>query len=164
MEAPAVPARAEGASGAYQKPPQAILDVLNAPAAPLVSLNPTRTTALLVQTERYPSIADLATPMLKLAGLRIDPRSNGPHRPPRVIDLKLLDLKTLETTAVVYPGRNAPKGSPHPHLSMPVWSPDGTKFAFTSTTKDNIELWIGQARSGKATLKSLRTSGNRRFR
>ncbi len=48
----------------YQKPPQAILDVLHAPPAPALSLNPTRDTLMLIQTMRYPGIAELAKPQL----------------------------------------------------------------------------------------------------
>ena len=35
---------------------------------------------LLVQGVRYPPITELAQPMLRLAGLRINPNTSGPHR------------------------------------------------------------------------------------
>src|SRR5271157_1657402 len=63
----------------YEKPPQAILDVLNAPIAPLMNLSPARDVALLYTPLLYPPIADLAQPMLRLAGVRINPANNGPH-------------------------------------------------------------------------------------
>ena len=44
----------------YQKPPKEILDILNAPALPALSVNPTRTYATLSQSERYPSIAEVS--------------------------------------------------------------------------------------------------------
>ena len=65
----------------YQKPPPEVLDVLNAPVTPSVSLSPTRDRLLLVDRERYPSIRELAQPMLGLAGVRINPQNRGPHRP-----------------------------------------------------------------------------------
>src|SRR5580704_7255571 len=65
----------------YQKPPQEILDVLNAPAPPLISVNPSRDYVMLMQPLRYPPIAEVAKPMLRLAGLRIDIHTNGPHLP-----------------------------------------------------------------------------------
>src|ERR1022692_3037658 len=65
----------------YQKPPQEILDVLNAPPPPAISVNPSRDYAILMQPLRYPPIAEVAQPMLRLAGLRIDIRTNGPHLP-----------------------------------------------------------------------------------
>src|SRR6202451_1219251 len=63
----------------YQKPPKEVLDILNAPATPTLSVNPTKTYASLSQAARYPSIAEVSEPMLRLAGMRIDPRTNGLH-------------------------------------------------------------------------------------
>src|SRR5262249_29315655 len=63
----------------YRKAPPAIAAVLDAPPTPVVSVSPARDHLLLVQGVRYPPIADLAEPMLRLAGLRINPRTNGPH-------------------------------------------------------------------------------------
>src|SRR5437588_335710 len=44
----------------YLKPPQAILDVLNAPEPPQVSVSPTQDTMLMSTQLRYPPIADVA--------------------------------------------------------------------------------------------------------
>src|SRR5262252_8731431 len=63
----------------YQKPPKAVLDVLEAPTTPTLSLNPALNFALQAQLIRYPSIAELSQPMLRLAGLRINPKTNGLH-------------------------------------------------------------------------------------
>src|SRR5205807_506736 len=73
----------------YLKPPQAIRDVLDAPPPPAVSVSPTRGHVLLLHTIRYPALADAASPMLRLAGLRINPRTNGPHLPPLIHGLTL---------------------------------------------------------------------------
>ena len=54
----------------YQQPPKAVREVLDVPASPTVSLSPTRDKMLLVESSRYPSIAQLAQPMLRLAGWR----------------------------------------------------------------------------------------------
>ena len=67
---------------AYQTPPREVLDVLNAPATPTVLLSPAHDRYLLIDRERYPSISELAQPMLGLAGLRINPQNRGPHRLP----------------------------------------------------------------------------------
>ena len=76
----------------YQKPPKEILDILNAPALPALSVNPTRTYATLSQAARYPSIAEVSAPMLRLAGIRIDPRTNGLHLAPYSISITLVKL------------------------------------------------------------------------
>src|SRR5215204_4808192 len=64
----------------YKKPPKEVLDILNAPVTPGASISPTRDNMLLTKALRYPPLADLAQPMLRLAGRRINPASNSPHR------------------------------------------------------------------------------------
>ena len=64
----------------YKKPPKEVLDVLNAPVTPTASISPTRANILLSTGLRYPPLADLSQPMLRLAGRRINPASNSPHR------------------------------------------------------------------------------------
>src|SRR5215468_11209690 len=64
----------------YKKPPKEVLDILNAPVTPGASVSPTRDNMLLATGLRYPPLADLAQPMLRLAGNRINPASNSPHR------------------------------------------------------------------------------------
>src|SRR5437868_7899532 len=73
----------------YQRPPKAVTDVLDAPPPPAVVVTPTREHLLLVQGVRYPSIAEVAAPMLRLAGLRINPRTNGPHLPSRIVGMTI---------------------------------------------------------------------------
>lgn len=127
----------------YQKAPQPIHDLLNAPPAPLVLDSPKSDQLLVVDRLQYPPIADLAQPMLRLAGLRIDPASNGRHHPPRLVGLSLVDVTNGTTRKI--------KGlPPNPYFSLPVWSPDGKQFAFTNITPQGIELWLGDAASAKA--------------
>src|SRR5260370_41496400 len=64
----------------YKKPPKEVLDVLNAPATPQASISPTRDAMLLSTSLRYPPLADLTQPMLRIAVFRINPASNSPHR------------------------------------------------------------------------------------
>ncbi len=125
----------------YQKPPREILDVLNAPATPRAIVNPTHTHALLVEPLRYPPIAVVGQPMLRLAGLRINPMNNGPHRANLDISMALLNIGDGSQTKIQLPA--AAK------TSTPRWSPDGKQFAFTNTTESAIELWVGDVASGR---------------
>lgn len=127
------------AQSAYQKPPQNVLDILNAPTTPSLILNPTRDTLLMARTERYPSIADVSRPMLRLAGYRLDPRTNGPHMPTRVTELSILPVTGGEPRAVPLP-----PGA----VSFPDWSPNGQQFVVTVTGDDGIGLWLGDLASG----------------
>ncbi len=126
----------------YQRAPKAIADVLDAPTQPEALLSPTRTHLLLVQSARYPTIAELSEPMLRLAGLRINPATSGPHAPPRVVGLTLLEIDGGKRTKI-----DVPDGS---RLGMPEWSPDGQRLAFTRTTADAVELWTADVASGAA--------------
>ena len=68
------------AQNGYQKPPREIMDVLDAPAPPLTSISPAKDKIALLEPLRYPPITELAQPMLRLAGLRINPNTTGQHR------------------------------------------------------------------------------------
>jgi dipeptidyl aminopeptidase/acylaminoacyl peptidase len=125
---------------AYRKPPRAVLDILDAPPPPSASVSPTGEHVLFVQSDRYPPIADLAEPTLRLAGLRINPRTNGPARPPRVSGITLVALgKNAKQTIELPPGK----------IGFPVWSPNGKHFAVAATTETGIGLWLADAAAGK---------------
>ena len=67
----------------YQKAPQPISDILSARPTPLVQVSPDGKWLLAADRLLYPPVSDLAQPMLRLAGLRINPATNGRHHPPR---------------------------------------------------------------------------------
>src|SRR4051812_14066610 len=126
----------------YQKPPQAVLDVLNAPVPPTGALSPTREYMLLAQGVRYPPLKELAQPMLRLAGLRINPNTTGPHRTNYFVALSLKKVSDGSERKV-----ELPAGA---RAGFPVWSADGRRFAFTNTTPTGIELWVGDPASARA--------------
>jgi dipeptidyl aminopeptidase/acylaminoacyl peptidase len=125
----------------YRKPPKVITDILESPAPPITLVSPTRDHVLVIDSMRHPPIADLAQPMLRIAGLRINPATNGRHHPPRHIGLRMITIADGKETRLATPA-NA-------WLSVPVWSPDGRRFAFTNTTANTIQLWIGDAARGE---------------
>lgn len=126
----------------YRKPPPAIVRVLEAPPTPQVSMDPTRTVLVLVDRVVLPPIADLAQPMLRLAGDRMNPATNGPHGPRRYSGYTIKRISDGEEMRVSLPAEA--------NVSMPIWSPDGRRFAFTLTKADGIELWVADARTGRA--------------
>jgi len=125
----------------YRKPPKAVLDVLDAPASSLVSVSPARDKMIVATPARYPSIAELAEPMLRLAGSRINPKTNGPHNSMRIVKLTLKNIVDGKETPLALP--------PGAKMGMPEWSNDGKQFAATNTTANGVELWIGDAATGK---------------
>jgi hypothetical protein len=108
----------------YKKPPKEIMDVLNAPSIPTVSVSPTRDRMALLEPLRYPSIAELAQPMLRIAGLRINPNTNGQHRQPYAVSLKLKNIPMARRRRLLFqPVRRSCSRSGRPTAS--IW-PQGT--------------------------------------
>lgn len=126
----------------YQKPPKVITDILESPALPTVVVSPTHDRMIVINSLRHPSVADLAQPMLRIGGLRINPATNGRHHPTRHVSLTILNISDKKETKVVVPA--------NPLLSVPIFSPDGRRFAFTNTTRSSTDLWIGDSASGAA--------------
>jgi dipeptidyl aminopeptidase/acylaminoacyl peptidase len=136
----------------YQKPPKEVLDILNAAPTPMPLLSPARDRLLLVENERYPSISELAEPMLRLAGERINPNTNGLHRPSRILGLSLLDIADGKATTIQLPaGASLSMASSGSAMrgGESSWSADGRYVAFTNTLTDRIELWILETASGR---------------
>jgi dipeptidyl aminopeptidase/acylaminoacyl peptidase len=129
------------AQSGYLKPSKAILDVLNAPGTPTPSVNPTKTHVLFLQTVRNPTIADLAKPMLRIAGLRIDPANSGPHLTAYGYGPYLQKIDGGQITKLELPAKVA--------LTGLNWSPDGRFFSVMNHTATNIELWIGETATGR---------------
>jgi dipeptidyl aminopeptidase/acylaminoacyl peptidase len=139
----AAPAKASG----YSQPPQAILDIMRAPSPPSPYLNPTHDRMLLVAWEDYPSIARVARPYLRLAGVRVEPGNHSKHDTPGGYGItaaarsyELLRLSDGVTTPVKLPLGGCP--------GAPVWSADGRRFAFQNVADDSVELWLGDAETG----------------
>jgi dipeptidyl aminopeptidase/acylaminoacyl peptidase len=131
------------AQGLYKQPSKAIMDVLNAPAIPTVSVSPVRDRIALLEPLRYPPISELAQPMLRLAGLRINPNTNGQHRQPYSVSMKLKNIADGHETAVTFPG-----GA---QIISPQWSPDGKYIAAGNVAPAGVELWIIDTATAKAT-------------
>ena len=137
--------------GGYQKPPQPVLDVLNAPPIPVTILSPPRNALLVLRGDPYPPISDLAAPMLRLAGTRLNPRTNGPHRASYWRSLSYLPLSGGAEAKI----GGIPEGA---RIGTVVWSIDGKRFAFTNTIPDQgVELWVGTV----ATRSARRIEGAR---
>ncbi len=128
----------------YQQPPAPIADILDARPTPTVSLSPDRATLALYDRANLPPIAELAEPMLRLAGYRINPRNNGPANS-RVSWLTGLSFQPVAGG----PARavQLPDGA---RFMSPGWSPDGRSVAFLMDAPTGLELWVADVASGQA--------------
>lgn len=129
----------------YQTPPKEIAAIVDAPGNPFVIPSPDGQTLLIVERPALPSIQEVAQPELKLAGLRINPRTNGPTQSRTAYYKKLL-FKNLASMKE-YPLTGLPAAA---RISDLDWSLDSGKLAFTVTRPDGIELWIAYSADGKA--------------
>src|SRR5262245_2673842 len=105
----------------YQKPPREILEAMNAPATPTARLSPAHDWMALGRPRSSPLIAELARPMLRIAGMRIDPGNNALRSGLETESLTLVKLDGTRTMEVKLP--------PNPRISWFEFSPDGTRFA-----------------------------------
>jgi len=125
----------------YKKPPKEVLDILNAPVAPGVSVSPKRDNMLMTTALRNPPLADLAQPVLRIAGRRINPASNSPFRLQYSVAMTLKRIVDGSEIKIDLP--------PGAKISGVDWSEDGKHFAFLNTTANRVELWVGDTATGK---------------
>ena len=128
----------------YQQPPPPIADILDTKPTPTPSLSPDRTTLALFDRASLPPIAELAEPMLRLAGYRINPRNNGQANS-RVAWLTGLSFQPVAGGAartVSLPANS--------RFVSPSWSPDGRSVALLMDAPTGLELWTVDVASGRA--------------
>jgi dipeptidyl aminopeptidase/acylaminoacyl peptidase len=130
------------ASAAYLLPPKVIVDMLDAPPPPTAEVSPARDVIALLERASMPTIAELSQPMHRLAGVRINPRTNAPHRGQRYRNLTLKVIADGSERKVTLP--------PTPVITWIGFSADGKRFAFTNMRENGVELWIGDSASGQA--------------
>ena len=128
----------------YREPPQAVVDILDAPALPNVSVSPDREWLLFLDRTSMPSIAELAEPILRIAGTRINPANNANSFIPRTIGLRLKRIENGAEHAIALPAGV--------RIGATMWSPDGSKLAFTRTLDDRVELWAADVATGAARM------------
>ncbi|TRZ41894.1 alpha/beta hydrolase family protein [Robertkochia solimangrovi] len=126
----------------YQKPPSEILDLFEAPAAPMVNITENGKYMILMYRDPHKSIAELSEEELRLGGLRINPKTNIGSRVSYVNNLMIKSPKDKEAIEI--------KGIPNnPRLANFSLSPDQEKMALTNTTEAGVELWVLDLQKGQ---------------
>ena len=111
----------------YQTPPAAIESLLTAPASPVVRVSPDRTMMIIEQPQALATIADVAQPRYRLAGIRFNPATNGPSR-----ELYSTSLAVQSVSGgTVRPVTGLPAT---PKIVDVSWSPNGKHVAFVQKT------------------------------
>ncbi len=91
------------ATTGWQTPAEDIMKVLHAPQLPWVWTSPTGEYLGLVDPVLYPPLAELAAPMHKLAGMRVNPATNGYHGRHGGTSPRLVRVEDGTTTSLALP-------------------------------------------------------------
>jgi dipeptidyl aminopeptidase/acylaminoacyl peptidase len=136
-------ARAQAPETRYLTPPSEIAKAIAAAELPQTIVSPNRRVAALITLNSVPSISELAQPMLRLAGMRINPETNNEHfnyRTPTITKLSLISIADGKERPVTLPDRAA--------IQWAQFSPDGTKIALTHADQKGVALLLVDAASG----------------
>ncbi len=128
----------------YQLPPKEIIEAFDAQPLPAVILSPTKQMVALTYRRAYPTIAELSQPILRLAGARFNPVTNGPQRAGNIYAITLKKMSDGSEIKVMVPAQA--------RLANIRFSPDGSHLSFQNTKPNGIELWIADAATGRARL------------
>lgn len=146
----------------YLAPPAPLQALVDAPRPPQLSISPRRDLLALTQTPALPGIDVVAQPELKLAGMRINPRTYAQSRFAFGSDLWLMDVATGKEIRL--------QGLPSPlSIASSSWSPDQRYLAFNQVDakQGTNELWLVDvaARSARRmTALPLNTVAGRGYR
>ncbi len=127
----------------YQTPPKPIADLIDAAPTPGLSISPDDEWLLLMERPSLPSIEEVSGEELRIAGLRINPATNGPSRGSYYTNIKMKSLDTQQEKDIAGLPSNARIGSVG-------WSPDSKQIAFLNTVGNGIELWVVDVASATA--------------
>ena len=133
----------------YQTPPQEVTDIVTRAPSPGVSVSPDNDQILLLQREALPPVAELAKPMEKLAGLRLDASINDRYGTRATVGLALQDIASGNVRQVALPAEA--------DISDVSWKPDGSMVVFTNTRSDAMDLHVLDTNT--ATVAKLMTGG-----
>ncbi len=130
----------------YQQPPPVIADILDASYPPAVRLSPDGKWFVELERPSLRTLDELAAPVVKVAGIKLDPRTRGPSRP------YLYRKLTLHEVGKRGPGRVIELDG-DVRVSHVEWHPDSDKFRFLWTHDSGITAWIVDAET--ATPKAM---------
>lgn len=125
----------------YQLPPAPMVEMVDAPPIPQSVLSPTGEWLMLLERPALPPLSELAQPDLRLAGVRINPRTNDQSRTGHAVAIKLVRVGDRAEKSV----SGLPPGT---RIGDAQWSPDGRRVAFSVIRDASVELMVADAGNG----------------
>lgn len=119
----------------YKAPPQAIQELVNAPVTPSVYFSKKGDIMLILERPGYKSLKEVSQPELRIGGIRINPKTNGPSRSSSYSGIKVKEVKSGEETAITGLPEDA-------KISGISWSDDEQYLAFGLVGDEGISLWV----------------------
>lgn len=119
----------------YQTPHEDIMVLADASLAPVIRINSAGTQGILLYRKAFKSIEELSESEMRLAGLRINPKTNISSRTRYYFDMKVFEIEGRKEYSVFGMPENA-------RIANISWSPNQEKVAFTNTTTEGVELWV----------------------
>ncbi|MGY6632076.1 MAG: prolyl oligopeptidase family serine peptidase [Wenzhouxiangella sp.] len=119
----------------YREPPAEVVALVDMAPPVTASASPDGRQLLLMTPPALPSLADLAEPELRLAGLRFNPANHAPAQARYFSDLQLISTDgDGQPTSIT--------GLPDTLRVLAAdWSPDGAHIALLHIEADAVELW-----------------------
>ncbi|MCX4243281.1 alpha/beta hydrolase family protein [Paraliomyxa miuraensis] len=133
---------ADAPASTYRLPPTDVVDIVDAPPTPVVSVAPGGARLGQFTYEALPGIDVVTRPFERLAGIRVDAQRHARRHTrwyTKIAIQTIVDGKTKEV--------ELPTGT---HLTRPHWSPDGKHLAFARDGGQGLELWVVDAETAQA--------------
>lgn len=119
----------------YQIPPPEILELVDFQRAPSISMDSRKEQIVFMYRNTYKTLSEISEDEMRLAGLRINPKTNISSTVTYVNNIQYKKFKDKNPVQI--------KGLPeNPRLANFAWNPDETKMAFTHTAQNGVELWF----------------------
>jgi len=119
----------------YQTPHPDILSLADAPMPPIMSINFDGSKAIFIYRNQYISIEELSEKEMRLAGLRINPKTNSSSRARNFNNISIFDMNTKEEIPI----SGMPDDAKITNIS---WSNAQDKISFINATENGVSLWV----------------------
>ncbi len=128
----------------YQLPPKDIMELALAKPTPAVSVDSKGQWMLLIERNMYPLVDELGQPEVRVAGLRINPANFSQSRQNYINNFTLKNIASGKEYKIT--------GLPANLLGNSVsWSRNDKKIAFTHSTGSQVDLYVIDVATQKAT-------------